>query len=102
MLYLATHDSINDYIEANSFSDAIAVWKTHVRKSEGGLWDEDPESLALVHDEPVIRECGGVSYLLTVIRQALTHIESDESTHGRAFAAGNMCRAAIAAHEGAK
>ena len=34
--------------------------------------------------------------MLEACRQALTHIEVDETTHGRPFAAGNVLRAAIA------
>ena len=37
--------------------------------------------------------------LLNACWQALTHIESDECTHGRPFAAGNVLRAAIAKAE---
>jgi hypothetical protein len=38
--------------------------------------------------------------LLEACRQALTHIEVDETTHGRPFSAGNVLRAAIAKAEG--
>ena len=38
--------------------------------------------------------------LLEACWQALTHIESDECTHGRPFAAGNVLRAAVAKAEG--
>lgn len=38
--------------------------------------------------------------MLDALEQALLHIEVDESTHGRPFAAGNVIRAAIARAEG--
>lgn len=40
------------------------------------------------------------SEMLEALEQALTHIEVDETTHGRNFAAGNVIRAVIAKAEG--
>lgn len=37
-----------------------------------------------------------VEALAAALRQCLRHIEVDESTHGRPFAAGNVARAALA------
>lgn len=56
-LYHVQFDSQSYWIEAKSFADAVAKWKAHVK----ALWGEEysatdePESVALVHDEPVIR-----------------------------------------------
>lgn len=38
--------------------------------------------------------------MLEALKQALTHIEVDETTHGRNFAAGNVVRAAIRKAQG--
>lgn len=56
-LYMVQFDGQQYYIEAESFRKAIEAWRRHVAV----LWEEDyegteePESVALVHDDPVIR-----------------------------------------------
>lgn len=56
-LYHVQFDGTSFWIEAQSFADAVGLWKAHVF----GLWEsdydgtEEPESVHLVHDEPVIR-----------------------------------------------
>jgi len=52
------YDGQSFWIEAESFAAALETWKAHVKV----LWDSDymetdqPESVHLVHDEPVIRQ----------------------------------------------
>lgn len=43
-----------------------------------------------------------VPEMLEALQQALIHIERDEITHGRNFAAGNVVRAAIAKATGGR
>ena len=60
-LYHVQFDGQSYYVEAPSFARAVAVWEAHVKV----LWGQDyvendvppiePESVHLVHDEPVIR-----------------------------------------------
>ena len=59
-LYLIQFDSQPYYVEAEDFPAAIEVWKVHVAHLWGDDYDgtEQPESVSLVHDEPVVR--GGV------------------------------------------
>lgn len=56
-LYLVQYDSQYYYVEAPGFSEAIDLWKGHVKKLWGDEYDgtEQPESVAHVHDEPVVR-----------------------------------------------
>ncbi len=56
-LYLIHYDSVAFYVEASDFSTAIEVWDDHVKVLWGDDYegDEQPESAALVHNEPVIR-----------------------------------------------
>lgn len=57
-LYHVQFDSQTYYVEAGSFADAIILWGRHVSVLWGDDYDgtEEPESVALVHDEPVIRD----------------------------------------------
>lgn len=56
-LYLLSYDHIPMYVEAGSMAEAVELWK-QVKRVE---WGEDmqegdePESCALMHDEPVVR-----------------------------------------------
>jgi hypothetical protein len=56
-LYHVQYDSQSFWVEAETFGQAVDLWKAHVKV----LWDQDymdtdqPESVHLVHDEPVIR-----------------------------------------------
>ncbi len=56
-LYLVLFDGTHYYVEAKDFPTAIEAWKKHVMIEWGESYDgtEQPESVALVHDEPVIR-----------------------------------------------
>lgn len=56
-LYLVQFDGINYYVEAASFGEAIGKWQSHVKVLWGDDYDgtEQPESVAHVHDEAVIR-----------------------------------------------
>jgi len=56
-LYHVQFDNESYYVEAPSFALAIEAWKRHVAALWGADYDgtEEPESVALVHDEPVIR-----------------------------------------------
>lgn len=56
-LYLVQFDNQPYYVEASNFGDAIAAWKRHVAQAWGQDYDgtEEPESVALIHDEAVIR-----------------------------------------------
>lgn len=57
-LYHVQYDGQSFWVEAESFGRAVELWTVHVKVS----WDTDymdtdqPESVHLVHDEPVIRE----------------------------------------------
>lgn len=56
MLYLIQYDSVNYYAEAADLAKAVEAWKAHVKIAWGDDYDgtEEPESIALVHEEPVI------------------------------------------------
>lgn len=57
-LYRVTFDGSDDYVEAESFGDAIKIWRAHLFSSNlpGDFEDDvEPESVALVSDEPVLR-----------------------------------------------
>lgn len=56
-LYQIAFDSINYFVEASSFGEAIAAWKAHVKQDWGDSYTgiEEPDSVALIYDEPVIR-----------------------------------------------
>lgn len=57
-LFCVRYDGEDYYVEAHCFPVAIERWRQHVAKLWGGEYDgnEEPESVALIHDEPVIRE----------------------------------------------
>jgi len=57
-LYHAQFDGESYYIEARNFHGAIDTWKRHVAKAWGQNFDgtEEPESVALIHEEAVLRE----------------------------------------------
>ena len=46
-----------DYIEAENYADADSIWRAHVRVLCENDYDgtEEPESVHLIHAEPVIR-----------------------------------------------
>lgn len=56
-LYLLQFDGEHYYVEAATVADAIYAWMVHQRKEWGKDWDgtEEPDSVALVHERPVIR-----------------------------------------------
>lgn len=56
-LYHVRYDGQDYYVEAHCFPVAIGRWKNHVKKLWGREYDgtEEPESVALVHEGPVIR-----------------------------------------------
>ena len=56
-LYHVQFDGQSYWIEADSFANAVLVWKDHVRQVWGVDYDgtEEPESVHLVHDEPVLK-----------------------------------------------
>jgi len=53
--------------------------------------EDDPQA-----ESANARLIAAASDMLAALEQALTHIEVDETTHGRNFAAGNVVRTAIA------
>ena len=57
-LYHIQFDGQSWWIEARNFQGAIDAWTREVAKEWGEDFDgtEQPESVALVHDGPVIRE----------------------------------------------
>ena len=52
-LYLIVSNDEQDYIEAESFGDAIAVWKDFLYRQ--GVEAEDPDSVTVVYDQAVLR-----------------------------------------------
>jgi hypothetical protein len=44
-------------VEAPSFGEAVKVWRSHVKELWGMEYtgEEEPESVELMHEEPVIR-----------------------------------------------
>lgn len=56
-LYLVQYDGTSWYIEAASFGDALVAWRNHVAVEWGDDYadGDEPESVALVHDRPVVR-----------------------------------------------
>lgn len=56
-LYRVTFDNQPDYVEAASFGHALLIWREHVIADNPGDFDAtvEPESLELVHDQPVWR-----------------------------------------------
>ncbi len=56
-LYLIQFDAQDYYVEASDFTRAIESWKIHVSRMWGADYDgtEQPESVALIHDDPFIR-----------------------------------------------
>ncbi len=55
-LYLIHYDGEPYYVEAPSLEEASDLWKLHVKKEwEEAYNNEEPESIALMHDYPVIR-----------------------------------------------
>jgi hypothetical protein len=56
-LYLVQYDGECYYVEATDFGDAIGLWRAHVRRAWGADFDgtEEPESVALMHEDAVIR-----------------------------------------------
>lgn len=56
-LYHIQYDGQCYWVEASCFAIAILRWKDHVRGLWGEEYDgtEEPDSCALIHDEPVIR-----------------------------------------------
>jgi len=60
-LYLLTFDGQEYYVEATSMHMAQAVWLDAMRAEWESDWtgDEEPDQVALVHDEPVLRAAPG-------------------------------------------
>lgn len=56
-LFCVMFDSDNDHVEAESFAEAVAKWKAAMKAEHGDDWDgnEEPESVSLVSEKPVIR-----------------------------------------------
>lgn len=56
-LYHVQFDHQSYWIEAVSFAKAVEAWRKHVAKLWGDDYQEtdEPDSVHLVHDEPVIR-----------------------------------------------
>lgn len=56
-LYCILFDSRRYHVEAESIAKAVEYWRRHVAVEWGDDYDgtEEPESIALVHDEAVIR-----------------------------------------------
>lgn len=56
-LYLIHYDHQPYYVEAENLASAVERWKAHVKVVWGDDYDgtEEPESIALVHEEAVIR-----------------------------------------------
>lgn len=55
-LYHVQYDGEPYYIQAESVAWAVHTWKDHVKEKWGKDYDgsEEPDSVALVHDEGVI------------------------------------------------
>lgn len=60
-LYLVQYESTSWYVEAPDFASAIQAWADQVRIEWGNDYQptDQPESVACVHDEPVVRWRGG-------------------------------------------
>ena len=55
-LYCVSFDDQNDYVEAANFTEAIAKWDKHIREDpDMADFDDEPDSCALISEEPVIR-----------------------------------------------
>lgn len=56
-LYQILFDGSHRWVEAESFGKAVAKWLQAMKTEWGSDWEgnEEPESVTLVHDEPVIR-----------------------------------------------
>ena len=55
-LYLVQFDGEPFYVEAQDFPGAIEAWQKHVAVAWGRDYaPEQPDSVALIHDAPVIR-----------------------------------------------
>lgn len=57
-LYHIQFDGESYWVEAERFADAVTLWKSHIKVLWGEDFDatEEPESVHLVHDNPVIRQ----------------------------------------------
>lgn len=57
-LYHIQFDGQSYWVEAQSFGNAVIVWQAHVKVlwGEDFTGEEEPDSVQLAHDEPVIRE----------------------------------------------
>lgn len=60
-LYHLTFDGQDFYVEALSMHLAQAIWLDAMRETWGTEWtgEEEPDQIALVHDEPVLRGSSG-------------------------------------------
>lgn len=56
-LYLVLFDGQERYVEAPSFAEAVLAWRAAIAVEWGADYDgtEEPESVVLMSDEPVIR-----------------------------------------------
>ncbi len=56
-LFAVHYDGSEDFVEANTMREAIAVWHVHMKLQNGSDWygDEEPEACRLVCEKPVLR-----------------------------------------------
>ncbi len=57
-LYIVQFDGQPDYVEAETFVEAIALWRAKlIADNDPGDFEDDvqPDSVVVVHDEPVVR-----------------------------------------------
>lgn len=56
-LYHIQFDGQSYWVESNCFGNAIIRWQAHVKIEWGDDFtgEEEPDSVSLIHDEPVIR-----------------------------------------------
>lgn len=106
-LYEVVYDGQKRHVEAPSFPLAIEAWKAWARAEWKEDWDgtEEPESVALIGDEPVIRtgqedDAGNA----TRLAKALAHCERVWADRGRTLQlpdGGNLTNALVKAFRGA-
>ncbi len=56
-LYKVTFDNQPEFVEAPDFGSAVLIWREHLMATNPGDFDgtENPESLELISESPVIR-----------------------------------------------
>lgn len=55
MLYQVQFDHEDDFVEAETFAEAITVWQGAMAIANGEPWTEEPESVLRVSEKPVLR-----------------------------------------------